>query len=144
VLWIINPLLVYPAILIVEIWEHTPFVFLLLLAALASVDRNLIDAAEIDGASAWRIFRRVKLPSIRPVLVVVVAIRALDIMRLFEIVWALTRGGPGSMTETISIYAYLLGFEQFETSYTAAMAFVLIAILSTLVVFTLRRVEISR
>jgi multiple sugar transport system permease protein len=144
ILWIINPVLVYPAILIVEIWEHTPFVFLLMLAAMANVDRNLIDAAEIDGASGWAIFWRVTLPAIRPVLVVVVAIRALDIMRLFEIVWALTRGGPGSMTETISIYAYLQGFEQFETSYTAAMAFVLIAVLSTAIIMAIRRVEFAR
>ncbi len=143
-LWIINPVLVYPAILIVEIWEHTPFVFLLMLAAMTNVDRNLIDAAEIDGASGWAIFWKVTLPAIRPVLVVVVAIRALDIMRLFEIVWALTRGGPGSMTETISIYAYIQGFEQFETSYTAAMAFVLIAVLSTAVVMAIRRVEFAR
>lgn len=143
-LWTINTALVYPAIIIVEVWEHTPFVFLLMLAALANVDRNLIDAAQIDGASAWRIFWRVTLPSIRPVLVVVVAIRALDMMRLFDIVWALTRGGPGSLTETISIYAYLLGFEQFETSFTAAMAFVMIAVLSILVILALRRVEIGK
>jgi multiple sugar transport system permease protein len=143
-LWTINPVLVYPTIIIVEVWQHTPFVFLLLLAALANVDRNLIDAAEIDGASRWTVFKRVTLPSIRPVLVVVVVIRALDMMRLFDIVWALTRGGPGGLTETVSIYAYLVGFEQFETSYTAAMAFVLIAVLSTLVILALRRVEMVR
>ncbi|MGQ9647915.1 MAG: carbohydrate ABC transporter permease [Thermodesulfobacteriota bacterium] len=143
-LWTVNTSLVYPAIIIVEVWEHTPFVFLLMLAAFANVDRNLVDAAQIDGASAWRIFWRVTLPSVRPVLVVVVAIRALDMMRLFDIVWALTRGGPGNLTETISIYAYLLGFEQFETSYTGAMAFVIIAMLSILVILTLRRVEIGK
>lgn len=143
-LWIINPLLVYPAILLVEIWEHTPFVFLLLLAALANVDQSLVDAAQIDGASGWTTFLRVKLPVIRPVLIVVASIRALDMVRLFEIVWALTRGGPGGMTETISIYTYLQGFQQFETSYTAAMAFTLIAILATGVFLVLRRVEISR
>lgn len=143
-LWTVDPALVYPAIIIVEIWEHTPFVFLLMLAAFANVDRNLIEAAQIDGASAWRVFWRVTLPSVKPVLVVVVAIRTLDMMRFFDVVWALTRGGPDSLTETISIYAYVLAFEQFETSYTAAMAFVIIAVLSILLILALKRVEIQK
>ena len=68
-------------------------------------------------------FRKIVLPAIWPVLAIAVLIRALDLFRLFDIVWALTRGGPGTMTETISIYAYVQGFQQFETSYAAAMAF---------------------
>jgi multiple sugar transport system permease protein len=139
-LWTIKPALVYPAIIIVEVWEHTPFVFLLLLAAMANVDRSLIESAEIDGASGWRIFFKIILPAIRPVLAIVIIIRALDLMRLFEIVWALTRGGPGSFTETISIYVYLRGFQQFETSYTAAMAFAIIVILALAILVVMRRI----
>ena len=71
-------------------------------------------------------------------------IRALDLFRLFDVVWALTRGGPGTMTETVSIYAYVLAFQQFETSYAAALAVVIIALLSVVVVLALRRVEITR
>ena len=67
-----------------------------------------------------------------------------DLFRLFDVVWALTRGGPGTMTETVSIYAYAQGFQQFETSYTAAMTFVIIVILNVLVILALRRVEIAR
>ena len=77
-------------------------------------------------------------------LAIVLLIRALDLVRLFDIVWALTKGGPGTMTETISIYAYIQGFQQFETSYTAAIALLVIVILSILVVFALRRMEIAR
>ena len=132
-LWIISPDLVYPAIVICEVWQWTPFMFLILLAALSNVDQSLIEAAEIDGARWWRIFWRIVLPAIRPVLAVVLLIRALDLVRLFDIVWALTRGGPGTMTETISVYAYVQGFEQFETSYTAAIALLVIVILSVVV-----------
>ena len=104
-----------------------------------------LEAAEIDGAGFWRIFWQITLPAIRPVIVIAVLIRGLDLFRLFDVVWALTRGGPGTMTETISIYAYVQGFQQFETSYTAAMAFVIIVILSLVVVAgASRRVEIAR
>ena len=89
-------------------------------------------------------FRKVVLPAIRPVLAIAVLIRGLDLFRLFDVVWALTRGGPGTMTETVSIYAYVQGFQQFETSYTAAMTFVIIVILNVLVILALRRVEIAR
>jgi multiple sugar transport system permease protein len=142
-LWTVDSLLVYPAIIIVEVWEHTPFVFLLLLAALSNIDRSLIEAAQIDGASFWLAFRKIILPAIGPVLTIVIVIRALDLMRLFEIVWALTRGGPGTMTETISIYVYRRGFEQFDTSYTAALAVVLIVVLGILVTFGIRRARIA-
>lgn len=144
ILWTINPSFVYPAILIAEIWQWTPFMFLLLLAALANVDRSQLEAAEIDGASFLVTFRKIILPAIRPVLAIAVLIRALDLFRLFDIVWALTKGGPGTMTETVSIYAYVQGFQQFETSYAAAMAFVILIVVNLLVVLALRRVEIAR
>ena len=144
ILWTINPLAVYPAIILCEVWQWTPFMFLILLAGLANVDQSQLEAAEIDGARYWRIFFKIVLPAIKPVLAIVLLIRALDLVRLFDIVWALTRGGPGTMTETISIYAYVLGFQQFETSYTAAIAVLIIVILSVLVIWALKRIEIAR
>lgn len=144
VLWIIKPNLVYPAILLAEIWQWTPFMFLILLAALSNVDKNLTEAAEIDGASYWRIFWRIVLPAIWPVITVALLIRGLDLFRLFDVVWALTKGGPGTMTETISVYTYIQGFRQFETSYTAAIAFLVIVLLSVVVIFALRRMELAR
>lgn len=143
-LWLVDPNLVYPAIIIAEVWQWTPFMFLLLWAALSNVDQSQVEAAELDGASWWRTFRLVVLPAIWPVVAIAVLIRALDLFRLFDVIWALTKGGPGTMTETVSIYAYVLGFQQFETSYTAAMAFVIIVILAVTVTVVLRRVEIER
>jgi multiple sugar transport system permease protein len=144
ILWTVDPVFVYPAILIAEIWQWTPFMFLLLLAGLANVDQSLSEAAELDGATFWQTFWHISLPIIKPVIFIACLIRALDLFRLFDVVWALTRGGPGTMTETVSIYAYVLAFQQFETSYAAALAVVIIALLSVVVVLALRRVEITR
>jgi multiple sugar transport system permease protein len=144
ILWTIKPNLVYPAIIAAEVWQWTPFMFLLLLAALANVDKSLLEAASIDGAGWWRTFFKIVLPAIWPVMAVAILIRGLDLFRLFDIVWALTRGGPGTMTETISMFTYVKGFQQFETSYTAAVAFLVIVILSAVVMLALKRVELSR
>ncbi|MCW5643051.1 MAG: sugar ABC transporter permease [Rhodoferax sp.] len=144
ILWTTDPSFVYPAIVILEVWAHTPFVFLLLLAALAQVDRSLIDAAEIDGATRWTVFRRVVLPTIRPVLFTVILIRFVDLMRLFDFIYALTQGGPGTTSETISVYMYVQGFQQFATSYTGALAFVSIVVTSILIFFLMRRASLER
>lgn len=143
-MWTINPTLVYPSIIIAEVWQWTPFMFLLLLAALASVDKSQLEAASIDGAGYWRTFFRIVLPAIWPVMAIAILIRGLDLFRLFDIVWALTKGGPGTMTETISIFAYVKGFQQFETSYTAAVALLIIVLLSVVVFAALKRVELAR
>ena len=132
------------AILMAEVWQWTPFMFLLLLAALSAVDKSQLEAASIDGASYWRIFRKIILPAIWPVMAVAILIRALDLFRLFDVVWALTKGGPGTMTETISMFAYIKGFQQFETSYIAAVALLIIVLLSVVVLCTLKRVELAR
>jgi multiple sugar transport system permease protein len=143
-LWTISPQLVYPAILAAEVWQWTPFMFLLLLAALSAVDPSQLEAAAIDGAGYWRTFFRIVLPAIWPVMAVAILIRGLDLFRLFDIVWVLTRGGPGTTTETLSIFTYVKGFQQFETSYTAAAALLIIVGLSLVVTLALRRVELSR
>ena len=143
-LWTVNPVLVYPAIIICEVWQWTPFMFLLLLAALSNVDQSQLEAAELDGAPYWRVLRQIIIPAIKPVVAVAILIRGLDLFRIFDIIWALTEGGPGSMTETISLYTYVSGFSQFDTSYTAAMAFLVVAILSAIVTYALQRMELVK
>ena len=144
ILWTVNPSFVYPGIVICEVWQWTPFMFLLLLAALSNVDQSQLEAAELDGASYWRVLRQIIIPAIRPVVAIAVLIRGLDLFRIFDIIWALTEGGPGSMTETISLYTYVIGFVQFDTSYTAAVAFLVVAVLSVIVTLALRRTELVR
>lgn len=143
-LWLVDPALVWPAILIADTWQWTPFMFLLLLAALANVDREQLEAAELDGASWWMTFRSVILPAIMPVVAIACLIRGLDLVRIFDIVWTMTQGGPGTRTETISLYAYQMAFREFAISYSSAMAFVIILLLTIVVVAILRRVEVAR
>ena len=143
-LWPIKIHLAYPAIIVCDVWQWTPFMFIILLAALANVDQEQLDAASIDGASRWQSFRYVTLPAIMPVMMIALLIRGLDLIRTFDIVWQLTRGGPGNATETISIYAYIRGFQQFDTSYVGAIVVVLIIGLSALLIVALKRMEIAR
>jgi multiple sugar transport system permease protein len=143
-LWTVKPDLVYPAIILCEIWQWTPFMFLILLAALSNVDRSLTEAAEIDGAGYWRIFVKIVLPAIWPVMAIALLIRGLDLVRIFDIIWALTQGGPGTMTETITIYTYVQGFQQFEVSYTAAVAFLVIFLLTVIVTWAIRRMGLAK
>jgi multiple sugar transport system permease protein len=143
-LWVVRGNLPFWAIIIAEVWQWTPFMFIILMAAIANVDRDQIHAAALDGARRWSIFRHVVLPAIRPVLVIALLIRALDLFRIFDIVWQLTRGGPGTKTQTMSIYMYVKGFQGFETSYVAAIVVVLALVLSTFVMLALRRVGIDR
>lgn len=143
-LWTIETALVWPAILIAEVWQWTPFMFLLLYAALSNVDREQLEAAQIDGASWWMTFRRIVLPAILPVMFIAILIRGLDLFRIFDVVWTMTSGGPGTYTETISIYAYQMAFREFEISYSSAIAFLVIFILTVLIIWLLRRVEVAR
>lgn len=128
--WLINPRTVYPAILITEIWQWTPFMFLILLAGLAAVNPELYEAASMDGASAWAIFWRITLPLVWPVMALAILFRSLDVFKIFDIIFSLTGGGPGSQTETASLYVYILGFKNFRLGYTAAMSYVLIVLVS--------------
>ena len=143
-LWTVKPALVYPAILVCEVWQWTPFMFLILLAALSNVDKSQLESAQIDGAGFWMTFWKIVLPSIWPVMAIAILIRSLDLARIFDVIWALTEGGPGTLTETVSIYAYAQGFKQFETSYTAAIAFLIVALLTAIVTFAIRRMGIAK
>jgi multiple sugar transport system permease protein len=144
ILWTISIAWAYPAIIIADVWQWTPFMFIVLLAALSNVDHEQLDAAAIDGASRWQVFLSVTLPAIRPVMMIALLIRALDLIRIFDSVWQLTRGGPGSATETVSIYAYIRGFQEFDTSYVAAVIVLLAILFSAILVVALKRMEIAR
>ena len=121
------------SIILIDVWQWTPFMLLLLLAGLESLPKAPFEAARIDGASAWMTFTRVTLPLMKPVLLVAIVIRGLDAFKVFEYIYAITRGGPGGSTETILFYIYKVGFRFFRMGEAAAMAYVLVAITLALV-----------
>ncbi len=122
-LWTQDPSFAFRAVLIADIWQWTPFMFLLMFAALTNVSRGQREAAAINDAGPWRTFFRVVLPALLPAIVVAVLIRGLDLLRLFDVVWVLTRGGPEATTETLSVFVYLGLIEGGGTAGSAALAF---------------------
>lgn len=126
------------SIILIDVWQWTPFMVLMFLAGLESLPKAPFEAARIDGASAWLTFRAVTLPMLMPVITVAVIIRALDAFKVFEYVFAITRGGPGDATETIMYHIYQTGFRFFRMGEAAAAAFMLIAVILVLVIALVR------
>ena len=114
------------AVIITEVWHWTPLFFLILLSGLNAVPENPVRAAVILGANPRQVFWRIILPILKPVIIVSFVIRSMEIIKLFDEVFMLTRGGPGSATETISLYIYKLAFNDFQLAYGAAAAFIVL------------------
>lgn len=112
------------SVILVDVWEWTPFMFLLLTAGLQAIPREPIEAAKIDGASYWQTLRDFTLPLMKPTILLAVLLRFMDLMRIFDQIFLLTRGGPGFATETVSLYIYKTAFRFFNFGYAAAMSFV--------------------
>jgi multiple sugar transport system permease protein len=136
--WLAQPPSAILAILITEIWQWTPFMFLIFYAGLATLDIEIFDAAKIDGASGWSLIRHLTIPLMKPIIVVAVLIRALDAIKAFDLIFTLTNGGPGTSTETLAFYIYKVGFQFFRLGYAAAMSFVLLIFLSVLLTYLMR------
>lgn len=119
---------------LIDVWQWTPFMLLLLLAGLESLPEEPFEAARVDGASAWMTFTRVTLPLLRPIIVVAVLIRSLDAFKVFEYPFAITQGGPGLATETIQYHVYRVGFSFYRLSEAAAMAWTLVAVVMVIIV----------
>lgn len=118
-----QPNLVFPTIVAIDVWQWTPFVTLVMLAGLMSLPRAPFEAAMMDGAGPLRIFLDVMLPLLRPIIALVLLLRGIDAFKEFDKVFIMTGGGPGTLTEFISIYAYRVNFRNWDLGYGAAVAF---------------------
>ncbi|MEE8188529.1 MAG: sugar ABC transporter permease [Kiloniellales bacterium] len=118
-----DPDLVLPTIMMIDVWEWTPFVTLVMLAGLLSLPREPFEAAVMDGARPWQIFRDITLPLMRPIIALVFLLRGIDAFKEFDKVFILTGGGPGTVTELLSIYTYRLNFKNWDLGYGAVSAF---------------------
>jgi multiple sugar transport system permease protein len=122
--WTSGRLTAMPSVILVDVWEWTPFLFLLLTAGLQAIPPEPIEAARVDGAGYWRILRDVTLPLLKPTILLALLLRLMDLLRIFDQVFILTQGGPGSATETMSLYIYRTAFRFSNFGYAAAMSFV--------------------
>jgi multiple sugar transport system permease protein len=125
--WLAHPRLALPAIIIADIWEWFPFTLLMLLAALQMIPAEPLEAARIDGADAWQVFRHVVLPLLRPTIVVTVLFRLIESVKAFPLIFVMTGGGPGTVTEATNYYAFLQGFNYSLIGYSAAISVVVLA-----------------
>ena len=130
------------SIMLVDIWQYTPFMMLILLAGLRSIPAEPYEAALIDGASGFTLFKYITLPLLKPAILVALLIRVIDSFKIYDLVYLLTYGGPGTATEVASFYIYLRGFKHFRISYAAALSYIILvisAVLITLLVNIIRR-----
>jgi len=138
--WLGAPGNAFWAVLLVDVWQWTPFMFLILFAGLRSLPRSPIEAASIDGANAWQLFVLVKLPLLRPVIALAVILRFIDAFRTFDQVFMMTRGGPNHATDLMSIYLHRVNFKFFDIGYGSALSWSFLAVLLIITVSFLRLV----
>ena len=130
-----NRLLGLLSLMIVDIWQWTPFVAIISFAGLQSLPHSPIEAARVDGANNFQMFKYIYIPLLRPILVVIVLMRCIDIYKMFDTVYVLTEGGPGYATETLSFYIFNVGFKYFDIGYAAALSYFTVIIISIAMTF---------
>jgi multiple sugar transport system permease protein len=132
--WLGNPVWAKITLILADTWKFMPFMMLVLYAGLQSFDTTLLEAASIDGANPWQRLRYVILPMLKPLILFLVAIRTMDAFRFFDLVYVLTNGGPGTATETITLYTYQLGFRMLEVGRASALGVLTLLIVAGLIV----------
>lgn len=131
-IWLADPTLAFIAIVIADIWQWTPFVFIMMIAALANVDGSVIEASRIDGARWWQMTFRVKLPMVMHVIAITLMMRLIDAFRVLEVVYVMTFGGPGDSTEILSLHIYKTAFVGQQLGVAAAISVLLLVVVALL------------
>jgi multiple sugar transport system permease protein len=139
--WLSDPQWALIAVIIVDIWQWTPFVFLVTLAGLQGVPQDLYEAAQVDGASALQVLRYITMPLIAPVLWLIVLLRLVEAFKVFDIPISLTLGGPGRATEVYTLFTYRTALHFFDHGYAAAQGFLLLVIVMAIVSVLFSRVR---
>lgn len=139
--WLSRPYAAWVPIVLGDVWKSTPFVALLLLAGLQGIDASLYEAARMDGASWWRRFIAITLPLLRPAIAVSLVFRTLDAFRVFDLVYVLTGGGPGTSTEVLSLYAFTATLQDLRFGYGSALSVITFALTFVLALGYIRLVR---
>ena len=131
------------SIILADVWQWTPFIFLLMLAGLASLPAEPYEAAAIDGASGWRQFWDLTLPFLKPVIAIALLLRIMDALRLFDLVFVLTGGGPANSTKTLSLYIYQVAYRFADPSYAAAISLFVLFVTVTFSTWFIKRMRLA-
>lgn len=139
-LWISSAGSVIPSLILVDVWQWTPMITLIVLAGLAGLSEEPVEAARVDGASEWQILRYVTIPMVMPVILTAVILRLIDALKTFDIIFAMTGGGPGYASETLNIMGFKYSFEYFRMGQSSVIlvALFLIVFLCSLGIMKLR------
>jgi multiple sugar transport system permease protein len=143
-LWVFHPATVIPSLVLVETWQWTPLVMLIVLGGIAAIPTEPYEGALIDGATSWQMFRYITLPLITPFLFIAAMVRMIDAVKSFDIIFAITQGGPGTASETINLYLYSVAFTYYDLGYGSAIAvilFLLIVALAALLLVLRQRAQ---
>lgn len=130
--WLADPTLAFVAIVVADIWQWTPFVFIMMIAALANVDGAVIEAARIDGARWWQQTLLVKLPMVMHIIAITLMMRLIDAFRVLEVIYVLTFGGPGDSTEILALHIYKTAFVGQQLGVAAAISVLLLVVVALL------------
>jgi multiple sugar transport system permease protein len=136
--WVANPTSVIPSLLLVETWMWTPMIALICLAGLSSLPAEPFESALVDGASAWRVFWHITLPLMRSTLVVSALFRMIDALKVFDIVYVMTEGGPGFASETLNLYVFQTSFKYLHLGYASALIVIFFSLILGLSLLTLK------
>jgi multiple sugar transport system permease protein len=139
--WLGDRAVALKTILLADVWQWTPFVAIILAAGLRTLSGETYEAAAVDGAGRWQLFRTMTLPLLQPLIIVTVLIRAMDIFKTFDTIYVMTGGGPGSATETASFYTYLQGLQFFSFGYAAAISYIQLIVISVVATILVRRMR---
>lgn len=139
--WFKEPALAIGTIILADVWQWTPFMFLILYSGLGALPKEPVEAAMTLGARRWQIFRLVTLPMLKPVIIIALVIRALECFKIFDLVFIMTGGGPGTATESLSLFIYRTGFVYGQLSYAAALAVLLLITISIVTRVAIRPLE---
>jgi multiple sugar transport system permease protein len=127
--WLASPAQVIPSLILIDVWEWTPMISLIVVAGLSAMPKEPYEAAVVDGASQWQNIWHVTLPLVRPTIMVAVMLRLIDALKTFDIIYATTQGGPGFASETLNIYGYVLGFQYFRLGAASSMLMMFFALI---------------
>lgn len=141
--WLALPSTALATVVFIEVWQWTPFVMILLYAGLLSMPEEPFEAATIDGASSWQQFLYLTLPFLRYAIIVTLMLRIIDLLRTYDLIYILTRGGPGSLTETFSFYIYYLGFTKLNMGEAAAASYLFVIIIAIISALLFRRLKLA-
>jgi multiple sugar transport system permease protein len=123
------------ALIAADAWQWTPFMFVILLAGLTSIPPNLYEAAELDGVDGWQAFWQITLPLLAPMILLSITLRLLDATKLFDTIFIMTGGGPGTQTYSASYYLYTIGFQQFHLSNATAGSWIFLILTAIVISF---------